>query len=75
MKITIEELRQRYEKVERSFASVQLEGANLRGMIFEDASFIGINTKLAAFYYADLRNTDLSNANLECVEFGKWHLN
>jgi uncharacterized protein YjbI with pentapeptide repeats len=51
------------------FSGVNLENANLEGMVWQYINLCGANLKNADFYWAMLNGSDLSGANCEEAKF------
>lgn len=54
---------------EENFSKIDLENANLQGIIWQDVKLCGTNLKNADFYGANLFMSDLSEANCENAIF------
>lgn len=73
-KLTVENLRERYDSGIRDFANVDLRGQNLKGQNLQEANFSGAKLQRANFSEAKLQGCDFCDARLQEANFSKAEL-
>ena len=68
MRITVEELLQRYATGQRDFSGVDLSETHLEEVCLEEINLEGANLKGTLFFRSNLRRAIFRNANLEGAE-------